>query len=79
MKYLKQFKQASEYEAFKESEDYVTPNVSYIVEDGNINYEPHVYVEPPFTMVDLGLPSGTLWADRNIGAASPEDVGLYFQ
>ena len=28
--------------------------------------------------VDLGLPSGTLWADRNIGAKSPEDVGLYF-
>ena len=29
-------------------------------------------------VVDLGLPSGRLWADRNIGATSPEDVGLYF-
>ncbi len=29
-------------------------------------------------MVDLGLPSGTLWADRNIGATSPEDYGAYF-
>jgi len=28
--------------------------------------------------IDLGLPSGTLWADRNVGATSPEDVGLYF-
>ncbi len=28
--------------------------------------------------VDLGLPSGTLWADRNIGADSPEDYGDYF-
>ena len=28
--------------------------------------------------VDLGLPSGTLWATRNIGAASPEDYGDYF-
>lgn len=28
--------------------------------------------------VDMGLPSGTLWADRNIGAKSPEDFGLYF-
>ena len=28
--------------------------------------------------VDLGLPSGTLWADRNIGADSPEDCGDYF-
>lgn len=28
--------------------------------------------------VDLGLPSGLLWADRNVGAASPEDYGNYF-
>ena len=28
--------------------------------------------------VDLGLPSGTLWATRNIGAESVSDVGLYF-
>ena len=28
--------------------------------------------------VDLGLPSGTLWADRNIGADSPEEAGYYF-
>ena len=28
--------------------------------------------------VDLGLPSGTLWATCNIGASNPEDSGLYF-
>jgi hypothetical protein len=28
--------------------------------------------------IDLGLPSGTKWADRNIGALNPEDTGLYF-
>lgn len=28
--------------------------------------------------VDLGLPSGTLWATCNIGANSPEDYGDYF-
>lgn len=28
--------------------------------------------------VDLGLPSGTLWASCNIGATSPEDFGDYF-
>lgn len=28
--------------------------------------------------VDLGLPSGTLWADRNIGADSPKDYGYKF-
>lgn len=28
--------------------------------------------------VDLGLPSGTLWATCNVGATSPYDEGLYF-
>ena len=28
--------------------------------------------------VDLGLPSGTLWADRNVGANRPEDNGDFF-
>ena len=32
-----------------------------------------------YNMVDLGLPSGLKRADRNIGAASPEDYGSYFQ
>ena len=29
--------------------------------------------------VDLGLPSGTLWASMNVGASKPSDYGLYFQ
>ena len=28
--------------------------------------------------VDLGLPSGTLWATCNVGATAPEDYGDYF-
>ena len=28
--------------------------------------------------VNLGLPSGTLWATCNVGATSPEQTGLYF-
>lgn len=32
----------------------------------------------PHEWVDLGLPSGTLWATCNIGAESPEQVGDYF-
>ena len=38
------------------------------------NYQPPV----EHTYVDLGLPSGTLWATMNIGANSPEDYGDYF-
>ena len=36
--------------------------------DGGRNYE----------HVNLGLPSGTLWATCNVGATSPEQAGLYF-
>lgn len=32
-----------------------------------------------FEYVDLGLPSGTLWATCNVGANKPSDFGLYFQ
>ena len=28
--------------------------------------------------VDLGLPSGTLWATCNVGANEPQDIGLFF-
>ena len=31
-----------------------------------------------FKTVDLGLPSGLLWATCNVGATSPEQAGLYF-
>ena len=37
-----------------------------------------IYVLDPSTYVDLGLPSGTLWATCNVGANSPEDYGYYF-
>ncbi|MBO4721441.1 MAG: dockerin type I repeat-containing protein, partial [Muribaculaceae bacterium] len=33
---------------------------------------------PVHKCVNLGLPSGTLWATMNIGASSPEDYGVYF-
>ena len=32
-----------------------------------------------FEYVNLGLPSGTLWATKNVGASKPSDAGLYFQ
>lgn len=31
--------------------------------------------QPEF--VDLGLPSGTLWATTNLGATTPDEVGMY--
>ena len=35
-------------------------------------------VRDKYQAVDLGLPSGTLWATCNIGADSPEEYGDYF-
>ena len=35
--------------------------------------------ENGFEYVDLGLPSGTMWATCNVGADKPEDPGLLFQ
>ena len=40
-----------------------------------------VFVDAPAAepeYVDLGLPSGTLWATFNVGASRPEDYGDYF-
>ena len=34
--------------------------------------------ENDYAYVDLGLPSGTLWATMNVGADSPEEYGDYF-
>ncbi len=43
-------------------------------ESGGDNNDPTIFDE----FVDLGLPSGTLWATRNVGADNPEDCGDYF-
>ena len=46
-----------------------------------VNYILGIQPEEPVDTheyVDLGLPSGTLWATTNVGAEKPEDYGLYF-
>lgn len=44
-----------------------------------VNLGPSYYsLEKLYKYVDLGLPSGTLWADRNVGADAPEAYGDYF-
>ena len=43
-------------------------SITFVVSDAASNYK----------AVDLGLPSGTLWADRNVGADAPEASGDYF-
>jgi len=54
----------------------VTKSIDYLL-TGSWGDEP---VTPPddHEWVDLGLPSGTLWATCNVGASAPEDYGDYF-
>ena len=56
--------------------DDVTCLINYVL-NGTWPEEP---VTPPDTheYVDLGLPSGTLWATCNVGANAPEEYGDYF-
>ena len=73
------------------SQDYPRGDVS---QDGNVSISdvtclidyllsgtwPDEPVTPPddHEWVDLGLPSGTLWATCNVGANAPEEFGDYF-
>ena len=40
--------------------------------------QPQPVVDDEHEWVDLGLPSGTLWATCNVGASKPEEYGDYF-
>lgn len=66
---------------------YLTPNTTYHVRAFvSFGVENEYYYGDEVTFdtegdddwVDLGLPSGLLWATRNVGASSPEDYGGYF-
>ncbi len=43
----------------------------------NDSFVPYL-VSDEHDYVDLGLPSGTLWATCNVGAGRPQDTGLFF-
>lgn len=51
-------------------------------EKGRLFYEENVKINKIGTseksFVDLGLPSGNLWATCNVGASKPEEIGNYF-
>lgn len=72
-KYFKRFESHSQYEQYIQSENYITPNISVCDSEREIHYNPlaitHEYV-------DLGLPSGTLWATDIIKNENGEP--LYF-
>ena len=61
----------------------ITPSVHFTRESKSVNYHPVQFIEEDNThngyeYVDLGLPSGTLWAKCNVGASNEYEVGDYF-
>jgi len=77
--YIKTFDQQTEYETYINSENALLPNMSYC-RDNNRAYFNKKPGDPynGHEYVDLGLPSGTLWAKCNVGANNETDYGLYF-
>ena len=51
----------------------------YTYENAIKKYHELLALNSNYKMIDLGLPSGTLWADRNIGATDIYDGGKLFQ
>ena len=87
MKYLKRFEKENEYLSYVESDSFLLPNVSLIDEFSGSSGEGAKFNPLPesnddpyngYEYVDLGLPSGTLWAKCNVGGNSESDYGLYF-
>lgn len=72
--YLKKFETQAAYEAAQSS--LILPNVSLTVDNNTVHYNPS---SPPTPgAVDLGLPSGVLWCDHNVGASTLEEEGYFF-
>lgn len=85
------FKDGTEFSAYPTSDErypdaWGYANNGYCIKRGKstmqytvIEISTHNRNQDKVQLIDLGLPSGTLWADRNIGADSPEGYGDYFR
>lgn len=71
------------FESVQDLNDYITndyeePFVA-LTEGTRLNFNmPLIIDNQGHEYVDLGLPSGTLWATCNVGSNNPEDIGHYF-
>jgi len=72
--YLHLFETEAQFDAAYNGENYLEPWVSLTEDVDRVDYNKR----DEWEYVDLGLPSGTLWAIKNLGADSPEDYGDYY-
>ena len=89
MKFVKRFKTETDYNSYIKSDRLILPNISLIDEVSEMSEEDSgvrfnsLEITPDnsvngYEYVDLGLPSGTLWAKYNVGANNEYEVGDYF-
>ena len=60
MKYLKKFETHTEYDAYKASEDYLTPNVSYCADRNEVHFEKYVRDYSKEYLTTKALGTGTI-------------------
>lgn len=85
-KKLIHFKSKQNFDTEVANENILDTSIVFIQDSKEISTHGTVYktvnwsvLEPElYEWVDLGLPSGILWATCNVGATKPEEYGLYF-
>ena len=74
--HIKLFANHTAYNAVKDQID--TPNVILCVQENEVHFTSSYDPFNGHDYVDLGLPSGTLWATMNVGASSPSTQGEFY-
>ena len=77
--YLKKFENHTQYETYINDSGAILPNVSICTIEGDVHYNPFVDPYNGHQYVDLGLPSGTLWAKYDVGATSESEYGNEYE
>ena len=75
---ITELENASKKTAQQSSSSIVNDRHAPLMENNNMMLQKIDSSSSYCNVIDLGLPSGPLWADRNIGALTPEDYGSYF-
>lgn len=79
MKHIELFKDGFDSTVQEKIQPENWPYVGHDMVTGEIVYTVIPEEKPlEYKIVDLGLPSGLKWSDRNIGAETPQAYGLYF-
>ena len=77
VRHLKSFPQHTNYEEYKEGGNINKPHVAYCIKENEVHYDPYIDPYNGHEYVDLGLPSGTMWSTKNVGAETVTDKGLF--